>query len=89
MNRRKFLSLSALFAAPAIIKAEPLMKVYTPPLLSSVDVFELDRPGGTIVLYDCIETYGTDHGEDHRKECERLMRIRRRELLRDMRRATA
>ena len=30
MNRRKFLTLSALFAAPAIIKAENLMKIWVP-----------------------------------------------------------
>lgn len=200
MNRRKFLSLSALFAAPAIVKAESLMKIAAPPQqiwtvdrlptgIGQADVYVsdffqifdvprtsdvlrrevtlkvgnilhrkrvqvtgviadtpaqsaelryqtekkqleivrdqlyiehcegprkgepwvrdpaeekarlraygaeeslvIDNDGAARTLDDCIEIYGQDRGEQIRKECESLMRKRRRELLRDIERMKA
>ena len=44
MNRRKFLKISALFCAPAIVKADNIMKVVAPPsnIIFNTDFVLLD-----------------------------------------------
>jgi hypothetical protein len=54
MNRRQFIqSAAVLFCAPAIVRADSLMKLWVPPVLPNTVTFNVDfgtHPPGTVIM---------------------------------------